>query len=273
MEILVGCDPELFVIGPDGKPVSAYGMSKGTKAKPEKVEKGAVQVDGMALEFNIDPSDTAEAFNNNIQVVMDQMLGFIPKDHTLDARPVAEFGQEYMKTRCHAELELGCDPDYDAYTGQPNKRPNDKVDFRTGSGHIHIGWTEGMDPMDPDHFEACQMLVKDLDYTLGYTSMIWDKDNKRRKLYGAAGAFRPKSYGVEYRTLSNAWVTNPKLRKFIFEVVQKTCNALEQGKSLYNRYGEYARTQIKSGVFSSNAHLFLDTIGVRCHTGKNYVWQ
>ena len=51
--ITVGADPELFV--KKGRSFqSAYGMIPGTKQKPKKVIKGAVQVDGMALEFNID---------------------------------------------------------------------------------------------------------------------------------------------------------------------------------------------------------------------------
>lgn len=275
MKILVGCDPELFVIGPDGKPVSAYGMSKGTKAKPEKVAKGAVQVDGMALEFNIDPASSGEEFSNNIDIVLREMITFIPGNHTLDARPVAEFSAEYMKTRCAAEVELGCDPDYNAYTGEPNPRPNGKVNFRTGSGHIHIGWTEGMDPMDPDHFEACRMITRELDYTLGYVSMIWDQDAKRRKLYGAAGAFRPKPYGVEYRTLSNAWVTNEKLRKFIFDIVQKTCNNLEKGKSFFAMYGGDAQRAIANNASNAyNSNYFLQEIGASIYAeGGNYVWQ
>ena len=54
-QILVGCDPEVFV-AKGGKFISAHGMIPGTKKAPHKVERGAVQVDGMALEFNIDPA-------------------------------------------------------------------------------------------------------------------------------------------------------------------------------------------------------------------------
>lgn len=55
MSYLVGADPELFV-SKAGVILSAFGLVGGTKKVPQKVERGAVQVDGMALEFNIDPA-------------------------------------------------------------------------------------------------------------------------------------------------------------------------------------------------------------------------
>ena len=54
-KILVGCDPEVFV-KQNGVFKSAFGLIKGDKKNPQKIRNGAVQVDGMALEFNIDPA-------------------------------------------------------------------------------------------------------------------------------------------------------------------------------------------------------------------------
>ena len=56
-KILVGCDPEVFV-AQGGVFKSAYNLIKGDKKNPQKIRSGAVQVDGMALEFNIDPAAT-----------------------------------------------------------------------------------------------------------------------------------------------------------------------------------------------------------------------
>ena len=61
MQLLLGADPEAFVVLKDGGiPVSAHGLLPGTKDKPFPVEKGAVQVDGMAAEFNIEPAATED---------------------------------------------------------------------------------------------------------------------------------------------------------------------------------------------------------------------
>jgi len=224
-----GADPEFFV-QKGGKPVSAFNLVKGTKHDPFKVNKGAVQVDGMALEFNIDPAADYEKFSSNLDVVLKQIMEMVPGYEIYD-KPVAEFGADYIEKQPKEAKELGCNPDYNAYTGLANPRPNGAAGFRTAAGHIHIGWTHDVDPKDPGHFNACCRLVKQLDRYLGVPSLIWDQDKKRRDLYGQAGAFRPTHFGVEYRVLSNSWLLNPMhnffLRKY---VIHQTAEAI---KSLF----------------------------------------
>jgi hypothetical protein len=216
LDILIGADPEVFVTK-RGKLVCAHNMVQGTKEAPFKVDNGAVQVDGMALEFNIDPANSAEEFVNNIDSVMAQLGAMVP-EYQLKAIPVAEFGAEIMAAAPEEAKEMGCDPDYNAWEeGAVNPKPNGEVDFRTGAGHIHIGWTNGMDINDPGHIEACIMLTKQLDFYLGLPSLLFDDSDKRRELYGKAGAFRVKPYGVEYRVLSNAWLKTDALKKWAYD--------------------------------------------------------
>lgn len=222
---LLGADPEFFV-RKDGQVVSAHGLVEGTKEAPYKVERGAVQVDGMALEFNIDPATDFSAFDESISMVLDQTMKMVPgyemfvsDPHAIlgcTLLPVAEFGAEYIAAQPKEAKELGCNPDYNAYLKGVNPTPNADAPFRTASGHIHIGWCDGVDPLDPTHLEACYALTKSLDVWLGAASLSWDPDNRRRQLYGKAGAFRPKPYGMEYRVLSNKWVTSPLLRKLVY---------------------------------------------------------
>lgn len=232
IKLTIGADPEVFV-KQGGKFVSAHGLVQGTKEQPFAVNKGAVQVDGMALEFNIDPAKNEAEFSENISTVMGILKGMV-SEHEVVVQPTATFGAEYMSTVPEEALELGCEPDFNAWTGgKVNPKPNVDVDFRTGAGHIHIGWTEGVDITHPEHQEACQVVVKQLDWTLGMLSTVYDKDTKRRELYGNWGAYRAKPYGVEYRVLSNAWLRTPELVSWVYETVNKAVQDLYNGKHHY----------------------------------------
>jgi hypothetical protein len=59
-----------------------------------------------------------------------------------------------------------------------------------------------------------------MDLYLGVPSVILDSASKdRRLLYGKAGCFRNKPYGVEYRSLSNFWAFERKYINWIFDTV------------------------------------------------------
>lgn len=217
-----GCDPELFVVNGDGEFVCADGLIPGTKEEPFKVEMGAVQVDGMAAEFNIDPATTFDEFDTYIAAVMKQLKGFLPRGYNLVAVPSAVFTQEQWDAAPDHAKVLGCSPDFNAWTGAANPPPNDPSNptLRTASGHIHIGWTDGVDSTDPTHVGHCQELVKQLDFYLGGWSLQKDPDPVRRNLYGKAGACRYKPYGVEYRVLSNFWISSKVMRRMVWNRMQ-----------------------------------------------------
>lgn len=210
----IGADPELFVLDETGKPVSAAGLIPGTKEVPHKVEGGAIQVDGMAAEFNIDPCTSFTEFNDRIKLVMKQLQGFLPTGYTLSAVPCIVFDEDVWDAAPEEAKELGCSPDFNAWTGTANPPPNCSSNprLRTASGHLHIGWTDDADMGDIQHILNCQDLVKQLDWYLGAWSLKMDPDPTRRLLYGKAGACRYKPYGVEYRVLSNFWLTSKERR-------------------------------------------------------------
>ena len=227
MKITIGCDPELFV-SKDGQPRSAYGLIPGTKAEPFKVPYGAVQIDGMALEFNTDPVDNADDFVHHINSVMASLQEMVPGYEFL-IKPSVKFNGNHFRAQPDEAKELGCDPDFNAYTLAENPRPDNTTTMRTASGHVHIGFCEGADVKDPDHMTRCATLVKQLDWYLGLPSLLWDKDTTRRVMYGRAGAFRPKPYGVEYRVLSNAWLLSDERKRFVFEMANRAVNDLIEG--------------------------------------------
>ena len=234
MQILIGCDPEVFV-SKGGQLVSGYGLIPGTKKKPFPVKDGAVQVDGMALEFNTNPASTSEEFRYNINSVLNQLRQMVP-EHDLLIESVARFGADFIKKQPKKAVELGCDPDFNAYTNSANPRPNGKVDYRTAAGHIHIGWTSGEDSKSYDHMEKCQAVAMQLDVLLGVPSVLFDDGSERRKLYGAVGCFRPKSYGVEYRVLSNRWLHSGNLINFVYAMAVKGVEMLMAGNPIFLKY-------------------------------------
>ena len=250
MECLIGADPEFFV-KKDGKFVSAYGLIEGTKKNPQKVPGGAVQVDGMALEFNIDPASTFEEFNNNINKVLGHLRAMVPPEYEFAFVPVAHFDPAYLKDQPLEARQLGCEPDFNAYTGAANPVPNVEATFRTASGHIHIGWDKNQDINDPEFLEACRMMTKQLDVVLATSSILYDFDTTRRQLYGKAGAFRPKPYGVEYRVLSNAWLADKDKRKLVFYEALNAFNKLIKGNNFSEYYGADIQRYINEDKYES----------------------
>lgn len=221
--ILIGADPELFAFDQHNKPVSVHDLIPGTKANPLKVPFGGIQVDGMAGEFNIQPAASRKEFMSNIQHVRN-LLDFFLKSRRSDlswrCEPTVYLTQNYLNELPDDVKKLGCEPDYNAYTGRMNPRPNAGELFRTGAGHIHVGWGKGFEPFDKGHFAVCCDLVKELDFVLYRASHKWDTDTTRMRLYGKPGAFRPKSYGVEYRVLSNAWLKHSILQQYVYDATR-----------------------------------------------------
>jgi hypothetical protein len=193
-----GCDPEFFIVDSKGNAVCPT-FIPGTKAEPHAVEYGAVQRDGMAAEFNIEPAKTFEEFDRNIVAVMKQLKAMLPAGYRAKIVPSMEFREEAFDEVPPDALELGCTPDFDAWTGDQNLPPScaDRPFLRTASGHIHVGWTEDADLSDLQHSMNCRDIVKQFDWYLAAWSLRVDPDPTRRLLYGKAGAYRPKPYGVE----------------------------------------------------------------------------
>lgn len=281
-EVLVGCDPEFWVKkkGTD-KIVSAHGLLAGTKKNPLPLSKGGVQVDGMALEINIKPAKTIRGFNGNINSVLGEVAKLVP-DYEFVFEPVAEFGFDYIEAQPKEAKQLGCEPDYNAYTKSINPPPDAKAPFRTAAGHIHISWKKLDDenwpneiaPTDATHFDACCMLTKTLDAYLGIPSLVWDKNQKRRELYGKPGSFRPKVYGdgwfgMEYRVLSNAWLRYQQAQDLVYGNTIDAFTALMKDEELENTKwcGHIAKdiiTNIKEDQYErSAAQIFEGSTGIK----------
>lgn len=234
----IGCDPEIFVREKKtGRLISGAGLIPGDKREPHKVKYGAVQVDGMALEFNTDPvsiDDGFSAFDKNVVTVLGSLRGMVPRDYEFVYDGSVTFDKEYYDKEVPPEAkELGCDPDFNAYRGgEKNPAPSGDTPRRGAAGHIHIGWGENIPFDHPDHIAICCDFVKCLDAYVGLATLLYESDSAlaRKDLYGKAGAFRPKSYGVEYRTPSNEWLQSNDRRLLIWKCVEAAIKDMQQGE-------------------------------------------
>lgn len=232
----IGADPELFLIDAAGAFVSAHDVIPGNKVFPLPVDDGAIQVDGVAAEFNIDPANTADLFTNNIRSVLKQLQETVKLNNEglrLIVSPTATFDKKYFKNLPSYAKALGCQPDFNVYSGKTNPPPRTRKPFRTGGGHVHVGWNDVAGDAVLHSYE-CQEVVRQLDAVLYPMSLLWDEDDQRRGLYGSIGTFREKPYGVEYRPLSNAWVADPDLHVWIFNATMTALECLDLEEKIHD---------------------------------------
>jgi hypothetical protein len=224
----IGADPELFLMNKDGKLISSIGKVGGSKRQPRSIGQGcSVQEDNVAVEFNIAPADTLEKFQESINYSLEYLTKYAAEQGLfLSITASQRFPEDQLK---HLRAKIfGCEPDFNAWTGQQNPRPTAAdVTLRSCGGHVHIG----------SELDKIQ-LVRWCDVTLGLVSVMEDKDLDRRQLYGKAGAFRPKDYGVEYRTLSNYWIQTSEGIKQVYHRVEEAIERVNLGWVLDDKEGE-----------------------------------
>lgn len=233
-QISIGCDPEFFLWDIDLKDyISAHELVPGDKNRPHALNGGAVQVDGTAVEFNIDPANSAIEFENNVNTVLGEIRNLIPEKYEFHYVPSVKYSEQIWNSIPDKQKVLGCDPDFNAYIdiNKPQKAPNpdDRNRYRMGGGHIHLGYGSDIDIQDQSSFWDCRQLTIAFHGIYKCMRSLWDNDNKRQRQYGANAAFRPKSYGVEFRSPSNAWIKYPKLYGWMFDLTKAIYRTMRNG--------------------------------------------
>lgn len=209
----LGADPEVFLQDKNGKAISSIGYINADKWNPMQIPfmppGFTLQEDNVALEYGIPPAASAQEFVDHIQKVMEASKKYLP-DLSFSKLSCIVFDEDQMQTA--AAHQFGCEPDFSAWEGgKKNRKPKPPHPLmRSAGGHIHV-------ETDADKITV----VKLMDLYLGVPSVIMDAGEDRRQLYGGPGCFRPKSYGVEYRTLSNFWIFDKKLITWAWNQTQQ----------------------------------------------------
>lgn len=209
MQLTIGTDVEFFIVDKDGKIVPSQGLlgtnELGTKRNPILTMYGTLQRDNVAVEFATPVCKTCEEFIAAIRMGIINALNYLPEGHSLLATPSVNFEKEQLE---HPEAgQFGCDPDFSAWSkGRKNKKPySADPTLRSAGMHIHCGHS------CLDTKENKIRFIQWMDYCF-LPSIFIDHSPasiKRKELYGKVGAYRPTSYGAEYRSLSNIWAASP----------------------------------------------------------------
>jgi len=252
--VTLGSDPEIFICNAD-EIVSAEGLTGGTKHDPIPIsDKGhMIQEDGIALEYNIPPCATVEEFIEHHEFVQDYLKVLIEahgfKFH--EARS-AEINPVYLQTE--QAQTFGCEPDYNVYTKSENPAPEAGGNLRCVGGHVHIGYP------DPEQ-ETTEKIVMMFDMLLTLPALFKDNDTRRRELYGNAGSFRFKIFGLECRALSNFWIHSREDMTWVWNQTIKAVNLVLDGEAdeLIEKYSENVREAIDTANLEL-AHSLIDLI-------------
>jgi len=239
----IGTDPEFFVkdVFTD-KIVSAAGIFSCTKKNPLSQWKGdnksgtygtfLISTDNVAMEIAAPYQSTLNRFQASVRMSKEILQQFI-KGRNLEL--VLNKNSHMFNTEdlMHPDAQVfGCDPDFCVYTLKYKRPPSSKVldkkglsNLRTVGAHIHIGWKEKNYKIDKI------ILGRILDHQIGLWSIPYDPPFPRRVLYGRAGSIRLKTYGIEYRTPGNFWVSSDDMVKEIYERVKASLLIANDKKS------------------------------------------
>jgi len=249
--ITLGADPEIFICD-ENEIVSAEGLTEGgSKYAPRPItEEGhAIQEDGIMFEYNIPPCSTEEEWIENHQVCQDYLLVLAEANgYKFSTKVSDEVNEKYLQTL--QASTFGCEPDYNVYLGDNNPTPDSNTNLRCAGGHVAIGYPNANE-------EQTEKIVKVFDMFVVLPALFKDNDTRRRELYGKAGSFRFKDFGVECRALSNFWIHTPETMSWVFNQTLKAVNFVLDNEcdELINKYSEQVRTAIDTNNLESAKEL------------------
>jgi hypothetical protein len=249
----IGADPEVFVTkGDDVVPAWEFLGSKQSMSSVQAVGgRSCAYWDGFQAEFSV-PAVTCLAYlTDNVQAGLQAVHKNRPKGAKLSNRPVLPVSPETLETAEDRHVEFGCAPSLNVYGLEGSKVPGRQVGIRFAGGHMHFGCKDIL-KADP---KAADRIVRALDGVIGVTCVSWFKnydDPVRREFYGLPGEYRLPPHGLEYRTLSNAWLIHPAVMNVTWEIARR---ALIMGKDgWYERIWQH-QDKVVDCIRRSDAHL------------------
>lgn len=227
-----GWDPEVFVVDENNELIPAFKFLP-SKEDPFHISgmppcESKAYWDGFQAEFSTIPYSCHESGFNGIQAglrtVRTQARQKNPKAK-LTIQSVFRLLDAQLRGYDEKYVALGCKPSLSAYDTDPFTIDNPfELPYRMAGGHIHFGMRNGAPSL-----ERAKQLAKFLDLIVGIPTvgMFAEIDDPiRRRYYGRAGEFRLPKHGLEYRTLSNAWMGHPSVGFVIMDLSRRAIGNL-----------------------------------------------
>lgn len=263
----MGCDPEIFVVHGDGSvfPAWEYMPTEEEALAQAKLDRAKVWMqpelnyaaasvansngrtwdnvtfhstpqrvpaywDGAQAEFAPYAKNCLEALHGGTRSGLIQVLEYArAKDPNarLTLQNVVELPTDVLTKADDKYIQFRCSQSYNIYN-DPGAKVQDarQYKFRCSGGHIHFGLTRSLTA------PGIEQIVRGLDGILGIigVSLADGIDNpERRRTYGRAGEFRLPSHGIEYRVLSNFWLTHPAITMLVFDIARASLRFAESG--------------------------------------------
>lgn len=246
MKFSFGSDPEFILIDEKGNLKSAINVLKKNKSNKIESKGNFFFYDNVLAECAIKPSFSKKELIANTRESLAELARLI-SPFKISSVSSGEFSNHELN---HVDArKSGCEAEFCAYnlkkvSSKKIKKMFRSSNLRTAGGHVHLGVDLGKS------HETCIMLVRMLDLFLGVPSLMLDSNESsfnRRKLYGKAGRYRQPSYGLEYRTLSNFWLSSPNLVELIYDLCDFTINLTNN--KIYEKFWNVDYKTLESDEF------------------------
>lgn len=227
MKTTFGCDSE-FILTLHGKYKSAVPVLKGTREKREVIDGAQIFHDNVLAEVAIEHGATWHEVRHNFKKSLHALAEAVAPCK-LNLIASAEYPRAELKDP--EAKEAGCSEERDAYTRMtlPSQEGNIKTgQFRTAGAHIHLGGDGVL-----QNSIRLKLVVYALDLFVAVPSLFLDNNifaRERRTMYGRAGSYREKTYGLEYRVLGPFWLRSPSTTELFYNLSMFAIDCVESGR-------------------------------------------
>ena len=242
MSTTFGCDCE-FILTLHGQYKSAVPVLKGTREKREKLNGHEIFHDNVLAEVAVQYGASRHQVVENFGAALKWLASKVAPCR-LNLAASADFPEKELLDP--DAKQAGCDEETDAYTRMTLPSQEEAVKsspFRTAGGHIHLGGAGVL-----QNSIKVKLVIYALDLFVGIPSLFLDNNIlavERRQMYGKAGSYREKPYGLEYRVLGPFWLRSPDTVKLIYDLSMFALDFVDSGK--IDRFWEVNEEKLFAG--------------------------